>query len=302
MPLLIENKLITLNSVNATKLNSTYNSDVIFNFKGILTNEDNIISSNICVMNAQIPVSFYTIAEDFDIVYVVGINPIGNTTIRAGNYNFNTLKQIIEADTISLGINLTFNIDRSSGKVFFEQTAPTNLSLIVFEGLLSGLTGIKYAKLFGYDTRTIAPVGNQWLAPNPLNLLGVKKLLIKSQKLQISSFSSATNNLAIILATIPVDVPAFSMISYYNSTDLNKSNLQIKIIDQIDISISDENNELINFNNLDWNITLVIESIRLIPEPPPTFRQLTTETKPFEAEPTNENVINDIKDLELLNE
>jgi hypothetical protein len=301
MPLLIENKLITLNSVNATKLNSTYNSDVLFNFKGILTNEDDIISSNICVMNAQIPVSFYTIAEDFDIVYVVGINPIGNTTIRAGNYNFNTLKQIIEADTLSLGINLTFNIDRYSGKVNFTQTAPTNLSLIVFEGLLSGLTGIKYAKLFGYDARTIAPVGNQWLAPNPLNLLGVKKLLIKSQKLQISSFSSATNNLAITLTTIPVDVPAFSMISYYNTTDLNKTNLQIKIIDQIDISITDENNELINFNNLDWTITLVLENIRLIPEKIPSFNQLlmgSIENQKTE-EPTKEPT-KDMKDLELL--
>jgi hypothetical protein len=308
MPLLIENKLITLNSANATKLNSTYNSDVIFNFKGILTNEDDIVSSNICIMNAQIPVSFYTIAEDFDIVYYVGINPIGNTTIFAGNYNFNSLKSLIDADILSLGINLSFNINRANGKVLFTQTAPTNLSFIVFEGLTVAI-GLKYAKLFGYNIRTIAPVANQWIAPNPINLLGVKKLLIKSQKLQISSFSSASNNLAITLSTIPVDVPAFSMISYYNQTDLNKSNLQIKIIDQIDISITDENDELINFNNLEWNITLVLENIRLIPEPAPTFRELITETKPFDAEPSgsappsllNENAINDINDLELLN-
>ena len=244
MPIIIENKLITLNSTYATKVNGTYNSSVLFNFKGILTDEDNIVSSNICVMNAQIPVSFYTISEDFDIVYVVGINPIGNTTIPAGNYNFNSLKKMIEADTISLGINLTFNIDRSTGKVNFTQTAPTNLSLIVFEGLLSGLTGIKYAKLFGYDTRTIVPVGNQWLAPNPLNLLGVKKLYIRSQNLQISSFDSITNNLGITIATIPVEVPSFSMISYSTQSDLNKSNLQIKTIDQIDISVRYNNGQI----------------------------------------------------------
>lgn len=297
MPLLIENKLITLNSVNATKLNSTYNSNVLFNFRGILTDEEDIMTSNICIMNAQIPVSFYTIAEDFDIVYVVGIDSIGNTTIQAGNYNFNTLKQIIEADTLSLGINLTFNINRSNGKVFFEQTAPTNLSLIVFEGIISGLTGIKYAKLFGYNTRTIAPVSNQWLAPNPINLLGVKKLLIKSQKLQISSFSSQSNSLAITLATIPVDVPAFSMISYYNTTDLNKSVLSVKTIDQIDISISDENDELINFNNLDWTITLVLENIRLIPDKIPSFNQLLTGS--IENQKTEEPT-KDMKDLELL--
>lgn len=309
MPIIVENKLINLNSSYATKLNGTFNSDVIFNFKGILTDEDDIVSSNICIMNAQIPVSFYTISEDFDILYYdSSFNLIGNSTIFAGNYNFNGIKKIIDADTLSLGINLTFNIDRANGKVNFTQTAPTNLSFIVFEGSTVAY-GLKSARLFGYNTRTIAPIANQWLAPNPLNLLGVKKLYIRSQRLQISSFNSATNNLGITLSTIPVDVPAFSMISYTNSTDLNKTNLQIKTIDQIDISITDEDNELINFNNLNWNITLVLENIRLIPEPPPTFRQLTTEAKPFETNPSvhlnekqiiNEEPINDIKDLELL--
>lgn len=277
--LVIENKLITLNSVYAQKLNGTYNSSVLFNFKGILVEEDDIVSSNICVMNAQIPVSFYVIAEDFDIVYVVGINPIGNTTIRAGNYNFNSLKTIIEADTVTLGINLTFNIDRSTGKVFFEQTAPTNLALIVFEGILSGLTGIKYAKIFGYNTRTIAPVANQWIAPNPINLLGVKKISIQSQKLQISAFSSVSTNLGIVLTTIPVDQPAFNMISYTNQTDLNKALLQTKYIDSIDISMTDEDNNLLNFNNIDWTITLVLENVRRLSDVfIPKFKQLLTPT------------------------
>lgn len=318
MPIIVENKLINLNSAYATKLNGTFNSDVLFNFKGILTEEDDIVSSNICIMNAQIPVSFYTIAETFDIVFYVGVSAIGNSTIPAGNYNFNSLKQIIDANILTLGINLTFTINRANGKVSFTQSTPTNLSFIKFEASTIAI-GLKYARLLGYNTQTIAPVANQWLAPNPLNLLGVKKLNIRSQKLQISSFNSTTNNLGITLSTIPVDVAAFSMISYTNQTDLNKSNLQIKIIDQIDISITDENNELINFNNLDWNITLVLENIRLIAEKPPTFRELTTDIKPFEADPNapslneaepsgsappsllNENVINDVKDLELLN-
>ena len=95
------------------------------------------------------------------------------------------------------------------------------------------------------------------------------------------------------------------MISYVNQTDLNKTNLQIKRIDQIDISIVDEDNNLINFNNLDWNITLVLENVRIIPDKPPHFKQLTTEVKPYESKPileekALEEPINDIKDLELL--
>lgn len=296
--IIIENKLITLNSLYARKLNSTKNSDVIFDFTGILKDEDDIVSSNICVMNGQIPVSFYTIAEDFDIVYYVGLSSIGNTTIPAGNYNFNGIKTIIDADILTLGINLTFNINRANGKVSFVQTAPTNLSSIVFASLTPPDLALKYAKIFGYTSTIITPVSNTWQAPNPLNLLGVKKLNIRSQKLQISSFNSASNNLGITISTIPVDQPAFSMISYTNQTDLNKTNLQTKTIDQIDISITDEDFNLIDFNNLDWNITLVLENVRMIPNKLPSFSEILANQKP-ETKPLEP--IQDVKDLELLN-
>jgi hypothetical protein len=48
------------------------------------------------------------------------------------------------------------------------------------------------------------------------------------------------------------------MISYNSQSDANKNLLNVRIINEIDIQIFDENNNLVNFNNLDWNITLVI--------------------------------------------
>jgi hypothetical protein len=48
------------------------------------------------------------------------------------------------------------------------------------------------------------------------------------------------------------------MISYNSQSDANKNLLNVRIINEIDIQIFDENNNFVNFNNLDWNITLVI--------------------------------------------
>ena len=48
------------------------------------------------------------------------------------------------------------------------------------------------------------------------------------------------------------------MISYNSQSDVNKNLLNTRTINEIDIMIYDENNNLINFNNLDWNITLII--------------------------------------------
>jgi hypothetical protein len=294
MPIIIENKLITLNSAYADKQNGTKNSDTLFNFRGILTDEEDIVSSNICIMNAQIPVSFYTINANNNII---GTN-LGNVVIPIGNYNFNSLYPIVEsAFSTQISVTLTLTISKFTGLITFT--------------FVSGIANTYYNfnnsyKIFGFLPNVNYPyIGNSVISPFPLNLLGVKKLNIRSQKLQISSFSSLSNNLGITLATLAVDVPAFSMISYINQTDLNKTNLQIKTIDQIDLSITDEDNNLIDFNGLDWNITLVLENVRLIADKAPSFRELLGRnlgsTPPKEEEPINEEPINDIKDLEFLN-
>ena len=53
------------------------------------------------------------------------------------------------------------------------------------------------------------------------------------------------------------------MISYVNMNDLNKNILRGQIIDSIDIRITDEENNDIDFNNIDWNITLCLSNERI---------------------------------------
>jgi len=294
--IIIENKLITLNSFYATQLNGTKKSDCLFNFRGILTKEEDIISSNICIMNAQIPVSFYTINATNNIIGT----DLGNVTIPVGNYNFNSLAPVVvSAFSTQISVNITLSISKFTGLITFTFVGP---------GLANSYYNFNNSyKIFGFlPNVNYGYVGNDVISPFPLNLLGVKKVNIRSQKLQIASFNSLSNNLGITLATLPVDQPAFSMISYINQTDLNKTNLQINVIDEIDISIVDEDNNLLDFNNIDWNITLVLENVRLIPDKPPKFKDLITEAQGFESnvEPVAEKPIEpiqDIKDLELLN-
>ena len=50
-----DNLIITLNSKNATLMNSTLKSSVNFNFVSVLKEEDDIVRSYISVINAQIP-------------------------------------------------------------------------------------------------------------------------------------------------------------------------------------------------------------------------------------------------------
>ena len=58
-----DNLIITLNSKNATLMNSTLKSSVNFNFVSVLKEEDDIVRSYISVINAQIPMSYYLITS-----------------------------------------------------------------------------------------------------------------------------------------------------------------------------------------------------------------------------------------------
>ena len=54
-----KNRLITLSSKYGIQQNGTYKSHLMFNFKNLLSDEQQYLKSEIIVLNAQIPVSFY---------------------------------------------------------------------------------------------------------------------------------------------------------------------------------------------------------------------------------------------------
>ena len=109
-------------------------------------------------------------------------------------------------------------------------------------------------------TTSVISVSTIYKCIYPLNLLGIQKLSIRSDAFAVQSVSSVDFSFSNILITIPVDMAPFSMISYSSQLELNKNLLNVRLINEIDIKIYDENNNLVNFNNLDWNITLVITS------------------------------------------
>ena len=54
-----------------------------------------------------------------------------------------------------------------------------------------------------------------------------------------------------LLAVIPIDQPVWGLITYNNFTD-TKHIIQNTTLDSIDIQIKGEDENYINFNNIDW--------------------------------------------------
>ncbi len=243
-----KNKLITLSSKYGIQQNGTYKSHLLFNFKNLLSDEQQMLKSEVMVLNAQIPVSFYVINEYNNILTISGSGILTTTiTIDTGNYNANTLISELKSQFLTSGVVFSnIKINKNSGKLVFTALLFTNYS---FSGSMLDILG---------TTTSVNSNSTTYRCIYPLNLLGVEKLSIKSERLAVQSVSSVDYSFSNTLITIPVDVSPFSMISYSSQSDVNKNLLNVRTINEIDIQIFDEDNNLVNFNNLDWNITLVI--------------------------------------------
>ena len=142
------------------------------------------------------------------------------------------------------------------------------------------------------------------IASYPLNLLGVKRISIKSYNLGVSNFNSTGGD--IVLATIPCDQPPFNMRSYTNQNAF-KQIINVKSINAIDILLTDESNTLLDFNNIHWSLTLSIEFKRVKPDLTTSFKEIINGDKNIlfndnpEEEPLENNLLNENKDLDLGN-
>lgn len=250
-----DNLIITLNSANASLINSTLKSSVSFNFIGLLKEEDDIVRSYISVINAQIPMSFYVInSTNNKLVF----NPMGGGSVTdlyvpIGNYNAYTLSASLMSAFLANGITIVISVSPQTGLMSFSDSNP---SVLIYPYLLGDMIFSTISPVIGL-LPDVLNFGN-FTCAYPVNLLGTKKINIKSSNLSINSMSSkllAYNN---VIATIPVDNSFFSIISYVNQNALNKNIIKTPTIDTIDIQLTDDNDELLDFNNLDWTMTLCL--------------------------------------------
>ena len=291
MSLRTESKLISLTSDTASLYNnSTFLSNVLYFTPGLLIKKPNIINVEISILHAEIPVSFYTINYTNNQFKITLAGTTTTITIPVGNYNANTL--ITAINTLLSHPNFNIIIDKINGKLTFSH----NQSFTIFTDNENSIGGI-----LGFDLGTSYPVLSSPYSLNglyPLNLLGIKRLNISSTKLNTSNFTSnaGTNSL---LASIPVDQPSFGLIIYQSQGGINFPIIN-KEIDMIDILITDEHNNFINFNNINWSLSLSIITTydlnidinnNLIPLQP--LEPEETKTKEIKTNP----ILNDIEFL-----
>lgn len=248
-----ESRLININSANALiKNNGTYNSDVVFKFPGLVKPEQHISSVQFQLVDAVLPVSFYNINYTNNTLSYQ-ISSVNYTiTATPGNYNFNSLASQMISKFLANGHTFTITINKQTGIILLA-TPATNFILQV-----SSMFSVLGLLLSNHTSSSFSLT-----ADYPLNLLGITKIKIQSVNLNTYNVDSSNNGNSNNIGLIPVDQPSFGLIVYENKLS-SKFLLRDNRVDEIDLQLLDQNNNLINFNNLDWSLTILIETIREI--------------------------------------
>lgn len=250
-----DNRLITLNSQDGEKVNGTYLSNINFNFSGLLQDDKNLIRTYITVLNAQFPVSFYIIDDTDNILYYTQGGESKLITIPIGNYNGNQMVTALNAGFTTNGSGITTSLNSNNGLLYF----------LISDGIsYTFLSTSTIKKILGFETYITS--STLITMPYQLNLLGKKKIFINSNHLRNSAFTSKSLSSVQTIATIPVDQPPYSMINYTSVSELEKNILFNRTLDVLDIQIVDEENKYINFQNIDWSITLCLTIEKNDPE------------------------------------
>jgi hypothetical protein len=239
-------------------INGSFKSSVNFDFISILKEEDDIIRSYISVVNAQIPMSYYLITSTNNKLSYNTQSPIfiQDLYIPVGNYNSYTLCEKLISLFLAQGIIINITVSSINGLINFAQSSSIFL-IYPYQVYPSNLIISSIAPLIGLTNTTIYS-GTSITGNYPVNLLGTKRIKIKSSALAINSLSSVNSSYNNTIAIIPVDNSFFSLINYENKNELNKNIIKVSTIENLDIQLTDDDDNLINFNNFDWALTLCI--------------------------------------------
>jgi len=263
---IIQSRLVSLNSRFATRfLNGDKHSSVLFDFNSISQRSVDTLYHTIAIQSAEIPASYYNINSNNNCIYLYDSGgTYAEIKITEGNYNADTFKTEFELkfNAAPFANNATLDFNTITGKFSL-------LSANVGTNLFVELNDAQYPTTcrlpLGISLEATGTLAFPYQAPPatfpfPADFLGITKIKMNSDALAGSNFDSNSLNTTTLVDTISATATPFGLI-IFNSLG-REAFLKAKRIDEIDIQLLDQNNNFIDFNGVNWCMTLLINTHR----------------------------------------
>ena len=258
--IIVESRLISLNSKYATERNNGEKlSQVSFDFNAIARKDAKTLYHTIAIQSAEIPASYYIVNETNNIINLTNNAETFSVVIAPGNY---------DALTFAAAFNLDFNA-KFTNDATLEFNAITGkyslLSDVIGESITMNLAATTAQTLIGVSPSAVGTLTFPFVAPpTPMpklaNFLGVTKIKVASNALAGANYDSVSLNTSTLVDTISTTATAFGLTIYNNIG--RESFVKAKRIDEIDIQLYDQDDTAIDFNGIDWNFTIILNTHR----------------------------------------
>jgi hypothetical protein len=243
-----------------------YNSNLLFELNGLTAEIPNHKQIGLRLMQASFPNVFSNIKETNNklTIKVVHNQNEQQTTIiiPTGEYTAATLTSLLQSSftnyfsTIFTGIVFQFTVSQTTG--ILSILCNLSFSILYDEKTPFYVLGLPLADDQDYPLQsTIANGFYQISGTNICNFLGVTNILIASNIFRTMNIDVA--NGYGFLANVPVTSTMFGMIFYTNTSEKCYTFPDRSYIDTIDISLRDQNGNLLNFQRFNWSIILEIQ-------------------------------------------
>lgn len=248
-----DSRIFTFNVTNASFFNNgTKFSNVTFQIPRFIIRHKDNVAVYLSIENACIPSSWYNVPENTQIQIINSATNSSSTfTIPPGNYDAFTLCSTINSNWTMLNSwNLKFVYNLIGNKLSLQWTGTA----------FAGLVGATNSSILGLNASSYIPLNttpnSSTVFPNQVNLTGVNTYLIVCDEAPTQNYSLQLSGN--IIGSIQNSASNFGITLWENTSALKYLIPLNRQIDQITIRIYNERGELINFNNVGWNLTIKV--------------------------------------------
>jgi len=239
---MIKTKTRQFNISSKGAINGSYKSDVNISLPDLHFNEKNITNVLFSVDHCEVCNSYYLINDTNNKIVINSIT----YNIVFGNYNVNNFISAL-LSVIPSGFTVTYS--SITNKLTFNYTSNFTINAS------SDLCTIN--DILGLGNINITSIGNSLVLPYVVNFLPLARINFRSNFFKFNNFST-TDNTTDIFLSLQNSAPPIGVIYYVNQTNTNFIINDVNIT-SINIDVTDDNNNLINFNNVDWFMTFTIK-------------------------------------------
>jgi hypothetical protein len=237
-----KSRLFNISSANGC-MNGAFNSQVQITLPDLTFHMDHIQNAYLSVVHCEVANSFYIVNYTNNQIVIDGTT----YTLTKGNYNVNTF--ITMFVSILPQFSLTYNSATTKltiQEIFLNEftiNASSNASTV--------------NSIMGLGTTDLVSASSIITPPNVINFIPLQRINFRSNFFNFGCYSTADGSSDIFLP-LQNNAGQNSIINYVNQTQ-NKFLIQDRTITAFVISVTDDYNRFINFNGVNWYMTIQID-------------------------------------------